>query len=81
MDEIRGTRGFGNNTLLTVDSWLDQMTPDKLPGFNLALEVDDRNRRDYWFSGHFPVHVHGGTGADPGDRHSQVNGRVQKRRS
>jgi putative ABC transport system permease protein len=39
MDEIRGIRGFGNNTLLTVDSWMDQMTPDNLPGFNLALEI------------------------------------------
>ena len=39
MQEIHSTRGFGNNTLMTVDSWLDQMTPDKLPGFNLALEV------------------------------------------
>ena len=39
MDEIRATRGFGNNTLLTVDSWMNQMTPDKLPGFNLALEI------------------------------------------
>jgi putative ABC transport system permease protein len=37
--EIRGTRGFANNTLTTVDSWLNQMTPDKVPGFNLALEV------------------------------------------
>ena len=25
--------------LTTVDSWLDQMTPSKIPGFNLALEV------------------------------------------
>jgi putative ABC transport system permease protein len=39
MNEIRSTRGFGNNTLVTVDSWLDQMTPDKIPGFNLSLEV------------------------------------------
>ncbi len=39
MNEIRSTRGFGNNTLTTVDSWLHQMTPDKLPGFNLALSV------------------------------------------
>jgi putative ABC transport system permease protein len=39
MDEIRSTRGFGNNTLVTVDSWLDQMTPNKIPGFNLALEI------------------------------------------
>ncbi|MGA3335003.1 MAG: ABC transporter permease [Terracidiphilus sp.] len=39
MDEIHSTRGFGSNTLTTVDSWLDQMTPSKIPGFNLALEV------------------------------------------
>ena len=24
---------------MTVDEWLDQMTPDKIPGFNLSLEV------------------------------------------
>ncbi|MGA3131649.1 MAG: ABC transporter permease [Terracidiphilus sp.] len=39
MDEIRSTRGFANNTVITVDSWLHQMTPDKLPGFNIALLV------------------------------------------
>jgi putative ABC transport system permease protein len=39
MQEIRATRGFGNNTLTTVDSWLDQMTPSKIPGFNLSLEI------------------------------------------
>ena len=39
MQEIRATRGFGNNTLTTVDSWLNQMTPSKIPGFNLSLEI------------------------------------------
>jgi putative ABC transport system permease protein len=39
MNEIHATRGFGNNTVMTIDSWLNQMTPDKIPGFNLALEV------------------------------------------
>jgi putative ABC transport system permease protein len=39
IQEIRNTRGFGNNTLTTVDEWLEQMTPDKIPGFNLSLEV------------------------------------------
>jgi len=39
MQEIRATRGFGNNSLMTMDSWLSQMTPDKVPGFNIALEV------------------------------------------
>ncbi len=39
MEEIRSTPGFGNNTLTTVDSWLNQMTPSNIPGFNLSLEV------------------------------------------
>jgi putative ABC transport system permease protein len=39
MQEIRGTRGFGLNTLTTVDSWLNEFTPDNIPGFNIALEV------------------------------------------
>ena len=39
MQEIHSTRGFGNNTLTTVDSWLDQMTPSKIPGFNIALDT------------------------------------------
>ena len=39
MQEIRSIRGFENNTLTTVDSWLDQMTPSKIPAFNLALGV------------------------------------------
>ena len=39
IQEIRSTRGFENNTLTTVDSWLDQMTPSKIPAFNLALGV------------------------------------------
>ena len=39
IQEIHNTRGFGNNTLTTVDEWLDQMTPDKIPGFNLSLEI------------------------------------------
>jgi putative ABC transport system permease protein len=39
MNEIHVTRGFGQNTVMTIDSWLEQMTPSKIPGFNLALEV------------------------------------------
>lgn len=39
MQEIRSTPGFGNNTMTTVDSWLHQMTPDKIPGFKLSLSV------------------------------------------
>jgi putative ABC transport system permease protein len=39
MQEIHATPGFEQNTVITVDSWLDQMTPDKIPGFNLSLEI------------------------------------------
>ncbi len=39
MQEIRSTRGFQNNTLTTIDSWLEQLTPSNIPGFNIALEV------------------------------------------
>jgi putative ABC transport system permease protein len=37
--EIHATRGFQQNTVMTIDSWLDQMTPNRIPGFNLALNV------------------------------------------
>jgi putative ABC transport system permease protein len=39
LKEIHATEGFEKNTLWTIDSWLNEMTPSKLPGFNLALEV------------------------------------------
>jgi putative ABC transport system permease protein len=39
IQEIRSTRGFEQNTVMTIDSWLGQLTPSKIPGFNLALEV------------------------------------------
>jgi putative ABC transport system permease protein len=39
MKEIHATPGFEQNTVMTIDSWLDQMTPDKIPGFNLSLDI------------------------------------------
>ena len=39
IQEIHATRGLEDYPVETVDSWLDEMTPDKLPGFNIALEV------------------------------------------
>jgi putative ABC transport system permease protein len=39
MQEIRSTHGFEQNTVMTIDGWLGQMTPSKIPGFNLALNV------------------------------------------
>jgi putative ABC transport system permease protein len=39
MQEIHGVGGLEDYPVETVDSWLDEMTPDKLPGFNIALDV------------------------------------------
>ena len=39
MEEIHATRGLENYPVETVDAWLEEMTPDKLPGFNIALDV------------------------------------------
>ena len=39
MQEIRAVHGFEGYPVETIDSWLDEMTPDKLPGFNIALDV------------------------------------------
>jgi putative ABC transport system permease protein len=39
MREIHGTSGLQDYPVETVDSWLEEMTPDKIPGFNIALEV------------------------------------------
>jgi len=37
--EIHATRGLEDNQVETIDEWLEQMTPNKLPGFNIALDV------------------------------------------
>jgi putative ABC transport system permease protein len=39
IQEIHATRGLEDYPVETVDSWLEEMTPDKIPGFNIALEV------------------------------------------
>jgi putative ABC transport system permease protein len=39
ISEIHAARGFEGNEVITVDGWLDQMTPDRIPGFNIALDV------------------------------------------
>jgi putative ABC transport system permease protein len=37
--EIHATRGLEGNQVQTMEEWLSMMTPDKLPGFNIALDV------------------------------------------
>jgi len=37
--EIHATQGLEDYPVDTVDEWLAEMTPDKLPGFNIALRV------------------------------------------
>jgi putative ABC transport system permease protein len=39
IEEIHATHGLENYPVETVDEWLEEMTPDKIPGFNIALEV------------------------------------------
>jgi putative ABC transport system permease protein len=39
IQEIHAIHGLENYPVESVDAWLDEMTPDKLPGFNIALEV------------------------------------------
>jgi len=39
VEEIHETKGLENNQVESTDDWLKQMTPDKLPGFNIALDV------------------------------------------
>jgi putative ABC transport system permease protein len=39
IDEIHATPGLNNYPIQTMEDWLSMMTPDKLPGFNVALGV------------------------------------------
>jgi putative ABC transport system permease protein len=39
IEEIHATRGLEDYPVESVDEWLEQMTPDRIPGFNIALEV------------------------------------------
>jgi putative ABC transport system permease protein len=39
IQEIHTTRGLEDYPVETIDDWLEQMTPDKIPGFNIALNV------------------------------------------
>ncbi len=39
MQEIHATRGLEDFPVQTIEDWMSEMTPDKLPGFNLALDV------------------------------------------
>ena len=39
IDEIHSTRGLEDYPVETVDEWLEEMTPEKIPGFNIALDV------------------------------------------
>ena len=39
IEEIHSTRGLEDYPVETVDEWLEEMTPEKIPGFNIALDV------------------------------------------
>jgi len=39
IQEIHNTKGLENYPVQTMEDWLSMMTPEKLPGFNIALDV------------------------------------------
>jgi putative ABC transport system permease protein len=39
MQEVHATHGLEKYPAYTIDDWLGEMTPDKIPGFNIALNV------------------------------------------
>ncbi|MGC2153695.1 MAG: FtsX-like permease family protein, partial [Terriglobales bacterium] len=39
IEEIHATPGLGNYPVQTMEDWNSMMTPDRLPGFNIALDV------------------------------------------
>jgi putative ABC transport system permease protein len=39
IQEIHSTRGLEDYPVESVDEWLNEMTPEKIPGFNIALDV------------------------------------------
>jgi len=39
IQEIHSTRGLEDFPVQTMDEWLSMMTPEKLPGFNIALDT------------------------------------------
>jgi putative ABC transport system permease protein len=39
INEIHATRGLADYPVQTMDDWNSMMTPDRIPGFNIALEV------------------------------------------
>ena len=39
IDAIHNTRGLGDYPVWTMREWLSMMTPEKLPGFNVALRI------------------------------------------
>ncbi len=39
MDEIHSTGGLADYPVQTMEEWLSTMTPEKMPGFNLALDA------------------------------------------
>ena len=39
MDEIHSTPGLADYPVQTMEEWLSTMTPEKMPGFNLALDA------------------------------------------
>jgi len=39
IEEIHATPGLADYPVMTMEEWLSEMTPEKLPGFNIALDI------------------------------------------
>ena len=39
ISEIHAVKGLENYPVLTMEEWLSEMTPDRLPGFNIAIRI------------------------------------------
>ena len=77
INEIHSTHGLENYKVQTMADLIALYTPSKFPGFRPGAERGDHDCRDRGFPGHLPIDVHGGAGAHPGDRHSQIDGGIK----
>ena len=73
---IQQIPGMEKYSVRSMPEYLSTMTPDNLPGFDLAKGRDRRGGGGRLF-GDLPVDVHGCNGEDARDRNFEVDGRVE----
>ena len=73
---ILATDGMSTYTIATAEEYLSSISPSRLPGFNIGLEVVIGIAVVIGFLVIFQSMYYGGDGADARDRDSEVDGRV-----